>query len=100
MGVCVVPQHSAEMAARLGGRGSWLRPRAREVDTDGGGEPGLASVLEASPPLSLLPLLGPLSCLPPQPAAGDGIRIPLIAFFHRGAFLCSKSPLMPPLSRN
>lgn len=42
------------------------------------------------PPSSPTPYLGPLSHLPLQPAAGDAIRIPLIAFFHPRAFLCSK----------
>lgn len=46
------------------------------------------------------PHSSPFPRLPPQPAAGEAIRIPLIAFFHRGAFLCSERPLIPPLSRN
>lgn len=42
---------------------------------------------------------GPLSC-PLLGGTGEAIRIPLIAFFLTGAFLSSKRPLMPPLSRN
>lgn len=101
----VVPQHPAEMAARMEvGRGSWVQLRAVEGGQawGGGGELGMPSVLggllpPSSPPP---PHLGPLSHLPLQPAAGDAIRIPLIAFFHPVPFPAANGRLMPPLSWN
>lgn len=85
----VVPQHPAEMAARMEvGRGSWVQLRAVEGQTwDGGGELGMPSVLgDLLPPSSPTPPWAPsptfLCSL--QQAMPSGFPI---AFFHPGAFL-------------
>lgn len=85
-----VPQYPAEMAARVEvGNESRAQLRA------GGGVLGMEVGSQGSmrPPLTLplppVPTLAPfVASLPGR--ADEAIRIPLIAFFHPGAFLCSK----------